>query len=191
LPAGALSELDRDAFTWVVEHRVGWLDPVFVALSAVGYAGLVWIGLAVVVALATKRSLLLVVPLTAVCVWGADLLTLGLKAATDRARPFDAVADPEPLLTGTLGSSLPSGHAATSAAGAVVLAAFAPRAAAAFALLALGVAFSRIYVGVHYPADVLLGAAIGAAVALVVLRLRRPLRLEGSPPRRSRSPTGG
>ena len=80
-----------------MEHRVGWLDPVFVALSVVGYAGLVWIGLAVVVALATKRSLLLVVPLTAVCVWGADLLTLGLKAATDRARPFDAVADPEPL----------------------------------------------------------------------------------------------
>ena len=174
-----------------MEHRVGWLDPVFVALSVVGYAGLVWIALAVVVALATRRSLLLVVPLTAVCVWGADLLTLGLKAATDRPRPFDAVPDPEPLLTGTLGSSLPSGHAATSAAGASVLAAFAPRAAPAFAVLALGIAFSRIYVGVHYPADVLLGVAIGAAVALVVLRLRRPLRLEGSPPRRSRSPTGG
>ena len=107
-------------------------------------------------------------PLTAVCVWGADLLTLGLKAATDRARPFDAVADPEPLLTGTLGSSLPSGHAATSAAGAVVLAAFAPRAAAAFALLALGVAFSRIYVGVHYPLDVVAGAVLGVRLGLAV-----------------------
>jgi undecaprenyl-diphosphatase len=174
-----------------VEHRVGWLDPVFVALSVVGYAGLVWIVLAVVVALATRRSVLGVTALTAICVWTADLITLGIKAAVDRNRPFDVVLEPEPLVTGTLGASLPSGHAATSAAGAVVLSAFAPRAAPALALLAVGIAFSRVYVGVHYPADVLLGAAIGVAVALVGLRLRRPLRLEGSPPPQSRSPTGG
>lgn len=189
--AGALTSLDRDVFTWVVEHRVGWLDPVFVGLSVVGYAGLVWIALAIGVALGTRRSLLGVTSLTAVCVWGADLLTLAVKAAVDRPRPFEAVAEPEPLLTGTVGSSLPSGHAATSAAGAVVLAAFVPRAVPALALLALGIAFSRIYVGVHYPADVVLGAAIGAAVGLLGLRLRRPLRLEGTPPPRSRSRTGG
>jgi undecaprenyl-diphosphatase len=174
-----------------VEHRAGWFDPVFVALSVVGYAGLVWIVLAIAVALLTRRSVLGVVSLTAVCVWAADLITLGVKAAADRARPFDTIPEPEPLLTGTLGSSLPSGHAATSAAGAVVLSALAPRAAPAFVLLALGIAFSRIYVGVHYPSDVLLGAAIGAAVGLLGLRLRRLLRLEGTPPRRFRSPTRG
>jgi undecaprenyl-diphosphatase len=174
-----------------VEHRVGFLDPVFVALSVVGYMGLVWIALAVVVALATRRSVVGVVALTAVCVWGADLLTLGLKALVDRPRPFEDVVGPEPLLTGTLGSSLPSGHAATSAAGAIVLSALAPRAAPAFVLLALGISFSRVYVGVHFPADVLIGAAIGAAVALLGLRLRRPLRLEGSPLPQPRSPTGG
>jgi undecaprenyl-diphosphatase len=151
----------------------------------------VWIGLAIVVALTTRRSLLGVTSLTAVCVWAADLVTLGVKVAADRSRPFDTIPEPEPLLTGTLGASLPSGHAATSAAGAVVLSALAPRAAAAFVLLALGIAFSRIYVGVHYPADVLLGAAIGAAVSLLGLRLRRPLRLEGTPPPPSRSPTRG
>lgn len=163
----------------------------FVALSAVGYAGLVWIALAVVVALVTRRSLVGVTALTAICVWSADLLTLGLKAAFARQRPFETILEPEPLLEGTVGASLPSGHAATSAAGAVVLAAFAPRAAPAFALLAVAIAFSRIYVGVHYPTDVLLGAAVGAAVALLGLQLRRPLRLEGSPPPRSRAPTGG
>jgi undecaprenyl-diphosphatase len=191
LPAGALTGVDRDVFTWVVEHRVGWLDPVFVALSVVGYAGLVWIVLAIVVALATRRSVLGVVSLTAVCVWGADLVALAVKVATDRARPFDTILEPEPLLTGTLGASLPSGHAATSAAGAVVLSVLAPRAAPAFVLLAVGISFSRVYVGVHYPTDVVLGAAIGVAVALLGLRLRRPLRLEGTPPRRFRSPTGG
>jgi undecaprenyl-diphosphatase len=174
-----------------VEHRVGWLDPGFVTLSVVGYAGLVWIALAVGFALATRRSLVGVLGLTAVCVWGADLLTLGVKAAVDRPRPFEDVVGPEPLLTGTLGSSMPSGHAATAAAGAVVLGALVPRAAPFVAVLAVAIAFSRVYVGVHFPADVLVGAAIGVAVALPGLRLRRPLRLEGTPPPQSRSPTGG
>ncbi len=174
-----------------MEHRVAWLDPVFVASSVVGYGGLVWIVLAAAVALATRRSVAGVVGLTAACVWLSDLLALGLKVAFDRARPFEAVSEPEPLLAGTLGASLPSGHAATSAAGAVVLAVLVPRAAPAFALLALGIGFSRIYVGVHYPADVLLGAALGAAVGLAGLRLRRPLRLGGSPPPRSRLPREG
>jgi membrane-associated phospholipid phosphatase len=132
-----------------------------------------------------------VTALTAACVWAADLVALGLKAATGRDRPFETILEPEPLLTGTLGASLPSGHAATSAAGAVVLSALAPRVAPALVLLALGIAFSRVYVGVHYPADVVLGLAIGAASGLLGLRLRRPLRLEGSPPGRFRSPTGG
>jgi undecaprenyl-diphosphatase len=171
----------------VVDHRVGWLDPLFVALSRIGNAGLVWIALSFGVALAMKRSPLWLPALTAACVWGADLLSLALKATFDRPRPFETIAEPGPLLTGTVSASLPSGHAATSAAGAVILSAFAPRLAPAFGLLALAIAFSRVYVGVHYPADVVLGAALGAAVALVGLRLRRPLRLEGSPPPRSRS----
>jgi membrane-associated phospholipid phosphatase len=174
-----------------VEHRVGWLDPLFIALSVVGYGGLVWLALAVAVAVATGRSALGVVALTAGCVWAADLLTLGMKAAFDRPRPFEVLAEPEPLLTGTLGASLPSGHAATSAAGTLVLAALAPAAAPAFVLLALAIAFSRVYVGAHYPADVLLGAAVGAAVALLGLSLRRRLRREGNPPPLSRSRKGG
>jgi undecaprenyl-diphosphatase len=132
-----------------------------------------------------------VTALTAACVWGADLMALAVKAAADRPRPFESLPEPDPLLTATVGASLPSGHAATSFAGAVLLAAIVPRAAPALLVLALGVSFSRIYVGVHYPTDVLLGAAIGAAVAALALRLRRPLRLGGTPPPRSRSPTGG
>lgn len=171
----------------MVDHRVGWLDPIFVALSAVGYAGLVWIVLGFGVALATRRSPIWLPVLTAICVWGADLLTLVLKAIIGRPRPFETIPEPEPLLTGTIGASLPSGHAATSAAGAVVLGAFVPRLAPALWLIALAIAFSRVYVGVHYPVDVVIGTALGAAVALLGLRLRRPLRLEGSPPPRSRS----
>jgi undecaprenyl-diphosphatase len=139
----------------------------------------------------TRRSIVGVTVLAAVCVWGADLITLVLKSVIDRPRPFEVIPEADPLLTGTLGASLPSGHAATSAAGAVLIAAFVPRAAPALLALALGIAFSRIYVGVHYPADVILGAAIGVAASLLGLRLRGPLRLEESPPPQPRSPRSG
>jgi undecaprenyl-diphosphatase len=181
--------LDKTVFLWVVEHRVGWLDPVFVALSVAGYAGLVWILLAPVVSLLAKRDLFFGLGLTEACVWSADLIALGLKAATGRPRPFESIPGVDTLVGATVGQSLPSGHAATSFAGAVILTYLLPRAAPVF-LLAVAIAFSRVYVGVHYPSDVVVGAALGALVALTalaVLRLRRrtsPVRQRsaGAPP---------
>jgi undecaprenyl-diphosphatase len=175
----------------VVDHRVGWLDPLFIAVSVVGYAGLVWIALAVVLALLARRPLLTVTALTAGCVWAADLLTMGMKPLVDRPRPFETLSDADPLLGGTLGSSLPSGHAATSFAGAVVLAYLFRRGLPLFLVLAVAIAYSRIYLGVHYPSDVVAGAALGAAVAFVALALLRfrrrtsavPQRSEAAPPR--------
>jgi undecaprenyl-diphosphatase len=156
----------------------------------IGYAGLVWIALAVVLSVLARRPLLITTALTAGCVWAADLLAMGLKPLVDRPRPFDTLADADPLLGGTLGSSFPSGHAATSFAGAVVLAYLFRRGLVVLLLLALAIAYSRVYLGVHYPSDVLVGAALGAAVALAtlaLLRLRRRTsaglqRPEATPP---------
>jgi undecaprenyl-diphosphatase len=174
----------------VVEHRVGWLDPVFVALSVVGYAGLVWILLAPLLSVLGKRDPFFGLGLTAACVWSADLIALGIKAAAARPRPSESIPGVDTLLDATVGQSLPSGHAATSFAGAVILTYLLPRFAPLALLLAVAISFSRIYVGVHYASDVLAGAALGAAVALIalaLLRLRRrtsagPRQSEGAPP---------
>jgi undecaprenyl-diphosphatase len=94
----------------------------------------------------------------------ADLLSFVLKTVTARERPYVRFPEQEPLLHATLDLSLPSGHAATSFAAATVLARFAPRFAGSLFALAALIAASRVYVGVHYPADVVLGALLGFGV---------------------------
>jgi undecaprenyl-diphosphatase len=151
------------------------LDPVFVGLTIVGYGGFVWIALAPLVAHFTRASLLRTTGLVIASVWASDLVASLLKALVDRPRPFERIPEADPLIHGIIGNSFPSGHAATSAAGALVLSLVAPRAAPYFALLAGAIAFSRVYAGVHYPLDVIAGALVGFAVAGLVLAAVRLL----------------
>jgi undecaprenyl-diphosphatase len=102
--------------------------------------------------------------LTAAAVVLADTAALALKRVFERPRPYVPFPDPEPLVGTGLDYAFPSGHAATSFAGATVLSRAAPRLAPVFFLLAAAVAWSRVYVGVHYPSDVLAGAVLGVLV---------------------------
>ena len=145
------------------------------ALSRIGSFGLVWIALACLAMLAWRR---LVVPLeTALAVVVADGLALGLKQVVGRERPYVAHPDPEPLMTTPLDLAFPSGHAATSFAGALVLTVAAPaprrREAAVLFALAAAIASSRVYVGVHFPLDIVGGALLGLAVGAAFCRLVR------------------
>lgn len=75
------------------------------------------------------------------------------------------------------GYSFPSNHAGNTAAAAVVLRSAAPGLSWAAVLLAVAVAYSRVYVGVHFPADVLGGAALGGLIGWGVVLLLRHLKL--------------
>jgi len=100
----------------------------------------------------------------------ADWSAMGLKALVDRPRPPLRYAEPKTLVPVPHDASFPSGHAATSFAGATMLAFAFPRLAPFLYVLAAAVAFSRVYVGVHYPLDIIGGALLGVLIA-VVLRL--------------------
>ena len=103
----------------------------------------------------------------------ADLLAAILKDAFDRRRPPLVYPEPKPLVHDPHSGAFPSGHAATSFACATLLSLRFPRAAPGFFALAAAVAYSRVYVGVHWPLDVIAGGLLGVATALLLLGVAR------------------
>jgi len=138
-------------------------------LSRIGSWGAVWIALGLALAIFRRQiqPLILVLLVFTVSDGAAELL----KSAVGERRPH--VADP--LVAVPHSRSFPSGHAATSFACATVLAVLVPRAAPFLFVLAVAIAYSRLYVGVHWPLDVVAGAALGIATALLLLSAARRL----------------
>jgi undecaprenyl-diphosphatase len=170
---------DRRLERWVVEHRVGFLDPIAEGLTYVGTYGMLWLCVALALALLRGRAAVLAYTLAADLT--ASLVANALKLSIMRARP-----ELDLLVGRPVTSSFPSGHSASSFACATVLGALVPPLRLPAYVVAALVAWSRVYVGVHYPVDVLAGAVIGTLVGLLVLRA---LPLLGAARRRSRPET--
>jgi undecaprenyl-diphosphatase len=136
---------------------------------------------------AVRRQVLPVAALFATLAAGAaEGLTVLLKELTDRPRP--PLADPtvHALIGIPDSSSFPSGHAATAFAAATAVGLLHPRLRAPLLALAAMVALSRVYLGVHYWSDVLVGSLLGTAVGLTTafaVRLVGRARQEPAPNR--------
>lgn len=93
-----------------------------------------------------------------------------VKPIFRRVRPFE---DREARVIGVrpVDHSFPSGHSASSFAAATAVSVFYPKAAPLAFTLATGVAVSRVHLGVHFPSDVAVGAAVGVGIGTLAARI--------------------
>ena len=167
--------LDHSLQQWIVGHRWGLLDPIFEGLTYAGSFGAIWLVLAVVLSgLSWRRPTLAV--RTAATILVAEAVSGGAKDWLARERPPLRDPDPEPLVSLPATSSFPSGHATVAFACATMLALAVPRLRWPLVALAALIAFSRVYVGVHYPLDVLAGAALGVLIGVAVRQAGAAIR---------------
>ncbi len=166
--ARSVRDLDRALFRAIFRLKWAPLTSVMRAFTVVGTAGALWGFFAAVAFLLTGLQLPnLLIPWVAVA--SAWTLAEGAKHLFDRARPFIWDTEIAPLIKTPSSSSFPSGHSATAAAGALTLSMLYPPFAPPLVAAAFLVVLSRVYLGVHFPVDVLAGVLIGISTAAVVL----------------------
>jgi undecaprenyl-diphosphatase len=168
-----LNALDKRLFRSVAAAHLPGCDRVLPRLSRAADNSLLWACVAAALASTGRDRLrraatrgLLSISLV------SPLVNLLGKQAFGRDRP--SIADFPRARLGRVPASLsfPSGHSAAAAAFAAAVAMEAPaRIAVPVAVTAGAVCFSRVYTGVHYPGDVLAGASLGVAAAIVTGRL--------------------
>lgn len=167
-----LLELDGNILLWIQENvRNEFLTPVMTFITHLGDAGWFWIVLALALVIIKKTRP--VGGLVAVSLFGSLIINnVILKNLVARTRPYEAVEGLHRIIEAQADLSFPSGHTGSSFAAAVVIFIMCPKKAGIPALiLAFLIMLSRLYVGVHYPTDVLAGMMTGTLIAVCVCKI--------------------
>ena len=174
--------MDNSLFRWInrLANRTGWAHGIFTSYAKYGIVLFAVLLVAAYIDARQHDDFRAI----AGSVWPAAAALVALRigqligGAIDRARPYEAMTDIHRLVDKTTDFSFPSDHATVARAGAVGLLLTNRRRGIVTAVLAIVMAFTRVYVGAHYPGDVIAGLALCGAVAaagtaLAVPRLTR------------------
>lgn len=165
--------MDVVIFDFFQSIRWNWLNAIMVNASLIGNAGFIWIIIGVLLLLfplyRTKGIYYLIVLLI------TGLIIDFLKNIIARQRPF-MVMNQDILIPPPSSYSFPSGHTTISFAAAMILHFYFPRLRIYIWTLAGLISISRIYVGVHYPFDVLAGIILGIVIGLISLKSETMMR---------------
>ncbi len=159
--------LDADFLLYIQDHiRCGILDYFFPYITHLGTAGSFWILLTAVLMCFKKTRRAAVC--SAIALLGSLILNnMILKPLVGRVRPYEVIEGLKLIGKRATDPSFPSGHTAASIASAVALCRFLKkRYSIPLLALALLIGFSRLYIGIHYPTDVLAGLLDGIALGI-------------------------
>lgn len=173
--------MDFAILDWIQENlRCGILDSVMKAITSLGDGGKIWVICTVVLLLIprTRKAGLAMALALALNVLFCNVL---LKPLVARPRPCDVNPAVQLLIERPLDYSFPSGHTASSFAAAFALYFSGKKLWIPVTILAGLIGFSRLYLYVHYPSDVLAGALIGVMLGWLGAALAKgaALRLVG------------
>ncbi len=142
-----------------------FLNPIMIFLTSLGNLGFIWIAISILLIISKKYRKIGLLTLAALIV--NTLLGEGiLKHIIERSRPFATYESLHIMITKPSSYSMPSGHTSASFAAAFMLAYYFKN---IYSLASL-IAFSRLYLLVHYPSDVLTGALLGYLSFLIVIK---------------------
>lgn len=169
---GRLARLDNSVFI-ALRTRVHPrpLELLVIVFSVTGNYGFFWLGLAAVFWLAGAVSVPGILVLMPLFLYPTLLVNFLIKVVLRRQRPRHEEAELRPLVGVPSSLSFPSSHAAMSFAAAIFMTYFLPGLWPLFFGLAIAMSWSRVYVGVHYPSDVLAGTVVGLAMGALILWL--------------------
>ena len=147
------------------------LDVAMPIITVLGDAGIFWIAVSVLFMI-TKKHRKTGISMALALVMGLLICNIWLKPTVARIRPYDFQMEyfmkEIPLLAGTMHDfSFPSGHTIASFEGAVVILLNNKKLGIAAVILAVLIAFSRLYLYVHYPTDVLFSIVLGTIFAFI------------------------
>ncbi len=157
-----MNAFEASIILWIQENLRGALDSVWLFITNLGEDGILWIALGIVLLFFKKTRPMGFTVLVAL-LFDYLIVNITLKDLIARPRPFVVNELIEPLVTNVSPyRSFPSGHAGGSFAAMFAVYRWAPKKIGIPALvLASLVALSRLYMGVHYPTDIIAGCAIG------------------------------
>lgn len=162
-----ITNMDISILLFIQEHLRGTWDIFWIVITKLADGGWFWIALGVILCIFRKTRMIGMTLLLSLLI-NACITNLTLKNLIARPRPFQVCEDLVTLVPKPGSFSFPSGHTSVSFAGAFVLLRMVKKryAVPAF-LLAILIGFSRMYVGVHYPTDVIGGFCVGVVSSIL------------------------